>query len=63
MTTQKKTVRQQLEDIGIDMLEDFEEVSFEDSYCPNCVEPTAVRTAAKPYELRCRFCNTIFTEN
>ena len=63
MPEQKKTIKRQLEDIGIDLLEDVDEVSFEDSYCPNCEEPTAVRTAAKPFELRCRFCNMTFTEN
>ena len=63
MTIQKKTVRQQLEDIGIDLLEGEDGLAFEDSYCLVCEEPTAVRTAAKPHVLTCRFCNTSFTEN
>ena len=61
---EKKTINQQLEDIGIDMLENIdEEVSFQDSYCPNCESPTAIRYAVRPYELFCRFCRMTFTEH
>lgn len=63
MPIEKKTVKQQLEDIGIDMLEDVDEVSFQDSYCPNCEEPTAIRYAVRPFELTCRFCQMTFTEH
>ena len=61
---EKKTINQQLEDIGIDMLENIdEEVSFQDSYCPSCEEPTAIRYAVRPFELTCRFCQITFTEH
>tara|TARA_B100000315_G_C14448749_1_gene528085 strand:- start:524 stop:712 length:189 start_codon:yes stop_codon:yes gene_type:complete len=60
---EKKTINQQLEDIGIDMLEDVDEVSFQDSYCPLCEEPTAIRYAAAPHRLTCRFCQITFTEH
>ena len=58
----KKSIKQQLKELDIELMEN-QEISFEDSYCPVCEEPTAVRTAAKPYELKCRFCLSIFTEN
>ena len=63
MPTEKKTIKQQLEDIGIDLLEDEDAPSFQDSYCPSCEEPTAIRYANRPYELTCRFCQMTFTEH
>ena len=58
----KKSIKQQLKELDIELMED-EMISFQDSYCPLCLEPVAVRTAAKPYELTCRFCNITYTEN
>ena len=43
----EKSIKQQLKDLDIELMEN-QEISFEDSYCPVCEEPTAVRTAAKP---------------
>ncbi len=63
MPKENKTVKQQLEDIGIDLLENEDVPTFQDSYCPNCNEPTAVRTAVRPFELTCRFCQMTFTEH
>ena len=60
MKTQKKSIKSQLQELDIDLMEN---VSFDDTYCPSCEEPVATRTATKPYEIRCRFCNLTFTEN
>ena len=63
MPIEKKTIKEQLVDIGIDLLENENEVSFQDSYCPYCEEPTAIRTAIRPFRLTCRFCQITFTEH
>ncbi len=58
--TEDNSIKNQLEDIGIDLMEG---VSFDDSYCPYCEEPVATRTSNKSYELFCRFCNIVFSEH